>query len=403
MSELQLLSYGYLLFVVLIGGELLYSRFVRRDRHYSLGQGVANVGHGVVFQVFDGFTKALVFAPFLLVASLADPVLSLDSWWGWLLGFVLYDLSVYWRHRHHHEIGALWTVHGVHHAATDFNFAAALRQAIFGNVTGWPWQLPLALIMPVEMFVVLVVVDYVYQFVQHTRYVPKLGPIEWVFNTPSPHRVHHGTEAKYLDRNYGGMLIVWDRLFRTFQVEEEEPTYGLTIQLHHLDPVWGNFALVADLGRAAWAAPSWKDRLLVVFGSPVRVAPVHVRRVEPPRPDAAVPPGRFLYVLVTFASLPVLLGALAWVPSEALELRLAVGVLALAGAVAAAARLQQRAWASALDLARLVAALGLLPFAGEPLLVAGLLSVPVGMLCGLAAGSMDRVLQRKAAGALERS
>ena len=395
MSEIQLLSFGYVLFLLLIGGELVFSRLVRRDRHYSLGQGVANVGHGVVFQVFDGFTKALVFAPFLFVASLVDPLLPMDAWWGWLIGFGAYDLSVYWRHRHHHEIGALWTVHGVHHAATDFNFAAALRQALFGNITGWPWALPLALFMPVEMFVVLVVIDYVYQFVQHTRYVPKLGPVEWIFNTPSHHRVHHGTEAKYLDRNYGGMLIVWDRLFGTFQVEEEEPTYGLTTQLHHLDPVWGNFALVADLGRAARAASTWRERLRVVFGSPERVAPEHVRRVEPPRPDEEVSPDRYLYVLVTFAAIPVLLGALAWVPADAVALRLAIGLLALSGAVAAAARLQERTWATALDLARLVGALALAPFAVEPLLLAGLLLVPGSMLLGLGLGLLPRPTARR--------
>ena len=390
MSELQLLSLSYVLFIGLIVGELAYSRVVRRDQHYSLGQGVANVGHGIVFQVFDGFTKALVFAPFLLVASLVDPLLPMDAWWGWVIGFLGYDLSVYWRHRHHHELGVLWTVHGVHHAATDFNFAAALRQALFGNLTGWPWALPLALFMPVEMFVLLVVIDYVYQFVQHTRYVPKLGPIEWVFNTPSHHRVHHGTEAKYLDRNYGGMLIVWDRLFGTFQVEEEEPTYGLTTQLHHLCPVWGNFALVADLARAARAAPTWTERVRVLFGSPERVAPEHVVRTETSRPDEAVPTARFAYVLLTFSAIPVLLGALAWVPADAHAMRLAIGLIALSGAASAAARLQERSWAGALDLARVAASVALLPSAAEPLLLAGLLLVPASMLAGLAVGLVPR-------------
>merc|ERR1712185_263923 len=97
--------------------------------------------------------------------------------------------------------------------------------------------------MPLKMFVGLVVFDYLYQFVQHTQYVPKLGPIEWIFNTPSHHRVHHGRQELYVDKNYGGILIIWDRLFGTFQEEQEEADFGITMPPNSLNAVWGNFVL----------------------------------------------------------------------------------------------------------------------------------------------------------------
>lgn len=150
------------------------------------------------------------------------------SWAGWAVALLAWDFVFYWEHRLSHEVRVLWASHVNHHSSREFNLSTALRQ---------PWtafQLaimvaPLALVgVRPDLIVMAGALNLVYQFWIHTEAVDRLGPLEWVLNTPSHHRVHHGANARYLDRNYGGVLIVWDRLFGTFQAEDEEVVYGLT-------------------------------------------------------------------------------------------------------------------------------------------------------------------------------
>ncbi len=355
MTELQMLSVGYALFALAIGLELAWSK-LRGDGRYRLGQLVVNVGHGMLFQVFDGFTKALVLVPIVLVSAVAPVALPLDAVWAWILAFLAYDFLSYWRHRHHHEVAALWAIHGIHHAAQDFNLAAALRQAIFQNVVAWIWFLPLALFVPLEMFLGLVVLDYVYQFFQHTQYVGKLGPIEWIFNTPSHHRVHHGTQPQYIDKNYGGMLIVWDRLFGTFEEEGEAPVYGLTRQLDSLNPLWGNFALWRDLGVVMSQTPGVLPKLGVLLGSTERFeqryAELEGERSRPQHPTSTS--WRPVYVGLAFFSAVPVLAALAWIPPEAGGLRIALSLVVVLTALSTAALLEHRRHAWTFEGARVV-------------------------------------------------
>jgi sterol desaturase/sphingolipid hydroxylase (fatty acid hydroxylase superfamily) len=378
MTELQMLAMAYGAFLLLIGGELAVS-LIRRDGYYRLGEAVVNIGHGVVYQVWDSFTKVVVMVPFLWVASqITWSTLPYDAVWAWLLGLLAYDFLSYWAHRHHHEVHFLWAIHGTHHAAEDHNLASGLRQATFQNVFKWAWKVPLALVMPVEMFIGLIVFDYLYQFLQHTRYVPRLGPVEWVLNTPSHHRVHHGTEEKYLDKNYGGILIIWDRLFGTFQVEEEEPTYGLTKPLNTLNAVWGNLAIWGELAAATRRARGL-DKLALWFRGPAhleRLAPGGPEPLQTPR--AQVPVAVQAYVVVTALQVPPLLGWLlmggdAWstLTHVAFTTYLVLSV-ATAGAL-----LERRSWALPVEVARVVAgAVGFSVALGSPLpLVAGLITL----------------------------
>lgn len=391
MNEIQLLSVGYIVFMVLIGGEFALSRW-RGDGRYRLGEFVVNVGHGSVFQVADGFTKLLVLAPFLFLAQYALVELPIDTVWGWVVGLLAYDFASYWRHRHHHRVHALWAVHGVHHAAEDFNFAAALRQALFQNITGWIWLAPLALLMPLEMFVGLVVFDYLYQFVQHTQYVPKLGPIEWVFNTPSHHRVHHGRQAAYIDKNYGGILIIWDRLFGTFQEEYEQADFGITMSPNSLNPVWGNFILWSDLARASRQTPGIWNKLKLWLGPPEwtesLAGPVE-RRMPAPLENADIPEARLRYAAFAFMSGMPVLGALPWVMDESLAVRLVLGALALMATVAPGAVLEDRSWARGAEVLRvsggLVAMIALAFLGVTPIAPAALALSLLGTAVGLGA------------------
>jgi alkylglycerol monooxygenase len=388
MDELKALSVGYVLFVLLIIGEILYG-LLRKRPGYRIGELVVNVGHGMVFQTGDLFTKALVMLPFMWVSEHhALAALPMDSVGAWIVGLFAFDFCGYWRHRHHHEINFLWAVHGVHHAAEDFNFGAALRQALFGNVLGWAWTVPLALFIPLDMFVGIIVFDYLYQFVQHTRHVPKLGPVEWLMNTPSHHRVHHGTEAKYLDRNYGGIFIVWDRLFGTFQVEQEEPTYGLTKPLGTLNPVWGNLVLFASLAAACGRTKTVLAGLQVWLVGPGRtdeLAPGGTTRERKPLENHEIPLALALYATATFVSNTALLLALIWAPSDELLLRVALGGLVVLGAAVPAALIEQRKWARPVEGLRLaglaLVATSLSP--SLPTLTACCVAMAVAMLAGV--------------------
>jgi len=396
MNEIQMLSLGYVLFMVLIGGEALLS-WRKRDGRYRLGEFVVNIGHGAVFQVADGFTKFLVLGPFLLLAQLAPYTLPSNAVWGWLVGLVVYDFASYWQHRHHHRIHALWAIHGVHHAAEDYNFAAALRQALFQNVSGWIWKAPLALLLPLDMFVGIVVFDYLYQFVQHTRYVPKLGPIEWVFNTPSHHRVHHGRQEKYIDKNYGCIFIVWDRLFGTFQEEdpEMEPDYGITMPPNSLNPVWGNFILWQDLRAASARTEGTWNKVKLWLGPPEwtedLAGPIEHRVPEPMENDS-VPTGRFWYAAFAFVGAVPLLGALPWLPEDAWLARVALGALAVVSVVTPGGLLEAKPWARGAEAGRILfagALLAALATTAGPVVVGALVVVVLSTVAGLGASLLS--------------
>ncbi len=359
MTELEMLAVAYVFFILLIGVEIAISR-ARRDGGYRLGEMVVNIGHGVLYQIVDHFTAGLLVLPALLLSSVVTwPLLPMDAWWGWLLGVVLFDLSTYWLHRHHHEIHLLWAIHGTHHAAEDFNFAAALRQPALQRLFGWIWRLPLALIMPAEMIVGVVVFDFLYQFLQHTRYVPTLGPLELILNTPSHHRVHHGREAKYLDRNYGGILIIWDRLFGTFQAEEEEPTYGITRPIGSLNAAWGNLAMFVDLHRAARPLGT-RQKLRAWLSGPETLASLRPDLPPPPRgswSDEDAPRPIRAYVIATAPLAPPLLGWMLLSGGDwGLLVQVFVSLLLVLSVICAGGLLERRPWAVGVEAGRILLA-----------------------------------------------
>ena len=336
MDELTLLSSAYGAFFLLIAVEAGLS-YRRKLGYYRLGEATSNVAHGVAYQTLDVFTKGLVMVPYLAISRVAPLSLPLDAWWAWLLGLVAYDFCSYWSHRHHHEIGFLWAIHGVHHAAEDFNLAAALRQPLLQQLFKWAWTLPLALFMPVEMFVGIVVFDFLYQFVQHTRFVGKLGPLEWLMNTPSHHRVHHGTDPHYLDKNYGGIFILWDRLFGTFQAEKDEPTYGLTKPIGCLDPIWGNLHLYAELVKASKraATTSIARAIRLWFAGPGqldKLAPGGISQPHTPLADERLSLVSRLGLGLTLTIIVVsLTGLIIWGTEQSLSVQLGLSALVLVG------------------------------------------------------------------------
>ncbi len=167
-----------------------------------------------------------------------------------------------------HERNILWAAHSVHHQSEDYNLTTALRQTSTGFLLSWIFYLPMAVVgVPLLVFVSVAALNLLYQFWVHTRHVPKLGWFEWFFVTPSNHRAHHAQNALYMDRNYGGVFIIWDRLFGSFQEEDDnEPViFGVTTPLASWNPIWANVQLMRSCGRMRGAPKAPGDKLRIWF------------------------------------------------------------------------------------------------------------------------------------------
>jgi alkylglycerol monooxygenase len=208
---------------------------------------------------------------------------------GWITVFLLVDLGQYAVHRLSHRVSLLWACHAVHHSSGELNYAVAIRNSSFHGLFIWVFFLPGAVLgIPWEMVAYCYGINVLYQFLLHTRVPGKLGPWELVFNTPSHHRVHHGQDAKYLDRNFGGVLILWDRWFGTFQAEEEEPTYGPP--LGSWNAVWANFHGFEQIRSASRRAKGMRGVVGVMFGPPELLPQLE------PHPPHPVPRSTALWV-----------------------------------------------------------------------------------------------------------
>ncbi|GAA2746812.1 sterol desaturase family protein [Terrabacter aerolatus] len=225
-----------------------------RDTVTSLTMGLGSVGIGVVYRAL----QLVVYAALYAVTPLR---LDTSLWWVWVVIVLAEDLAYYWYHRAHHEVRILWASHVVHHSSQRYNFSTALRQTWtpFGGIPFWA---PLALLgVPVWAIFLQQSISLVYQFFLHTERVGRLWrPVELVMNTPSHHRVHHGMNNAYLDRNYGGILIVWDRLFRSFEAEGDRVVYGLTKQLRTHNPLVVATHEYASIWADVRTARTWRER-----------------------------------------------------------------------------------------------------------------------------------------------
>lgn len=260
--------YAIPFFFLLIALELVADRW-RGLSTYRLSDSLNSLSAGVLSQASGLLTKGFGLVFYLLAwEHIALFELSADAWWVWVFAFFLYDFCYYWAHRIGHERNVFWAAHVVHHQSEDYNLTTALRQTSTGFILGWIFFLPMALLgIPPLVLLTVGALNLLYQFWVHTRHVPKLGWLEWIFITPSNHRVHHAQNPIYMDRNYGGVFIIWDRLLGTFQEElDEEPVvFGVTTPLASWNPLWANLHFYAQLWRDALHASSWWDKLRIWF------------------------------------------------------------------------------------------------------------------------------------------
>ncbi len=278
------------LFFILIGIELGYTAY-KQLNYYRLNDSLANLSQGIGSQLVGIFIKTLTFFGYLYIYEHWRFYSFPNTIWTWLLLFLGVDFFYYWFHRMSHEVNALWASHIVHHQSEEYNLTVALRQSWFQAGFAWVFYLPLAFagFEPI-MFLTVSAFNTLYQFWIHTRAINRMGLFEWFLNTPSHHRVHHGSNPRYIDKNHAGTLIIWDRMFGTFQKEEEEVVYGITKPLASWNPVWANIHYWADLVETAGRSRGIKDKINV-FIKPPGWSPDYLGGMQHPReinPDAFV-------------------------------------------------------------------------------------------------------------------
>jgi len=305
-------------FLLLIGIEFLIGW--RRGRNtYRLADALNSIGLGVMSQIVGVFSVLLmvgIYAFFydhvaLWKFSPAEP-------WVWVAALVAYDFCYYWKHRFGHTVALMWAAHVVHHQSEDYNLSTALRQPGTGWVVDWAFYLPMAVLgFPPLVFGIVGLVQLLYQFWPHTQQIGTMGWFDRWFCSPSNHRVHHAVNDKYLDRNYGGIFMVWDRLFGTFQLEDADVpcVYGTRGPLRSWNPLWANLHNYADMARDSRQAGVWADKLRVWFKHPGwRPADVarrwpkpafdiaRVERFDPPMTDGAQWLAMLLFVMALNAT-----------------------------------------------------------------------------------------------------
>jgi sterol desaturase/sphingolipid hydroxylase (fatty acid hydroxylase superfamily) len=357
-------------FLLLIGVELVAAR-ARRRSVYRLKDALADLGCGVGQQVVLVFAGAALLAAYAWLYRHARLVeFAPASPWPWLVAFAFVDVAYYWWHRLSHEVNFLWAAHAVHHQSEDYNLAVALRQSILTSFTSLPFYLPMAFLgVPTMVYATSVAFSTLYQFWIHTELVGKLGPLERVLNTPSHHRVHHAVNPQYLDRNYGAILIVWDRLFGTFREERESPVYGTTKPLASFNPAWAQVQTWFEIAEKARALPRRRDRLRLWLSSPSvdplgRPPPTEPELRARARFDVPAAPALQIYALVQFAPVVaatfLMLLAQSTAPGGVLA---ASGVLVFWTLVSLGGLMDAQAWAWPVEVGRLAAVAGAIALA----------------------------------------
>lgn len=266
----QIIVFATPVFFLLIGIEYLVGRWRRRNT-YRLADAMSSIGLGMLSQVVGVGTKLFTLGIYVWVYEHAALLrLPDDAVWVWVAGLLLYDFLYYWYHRFGHEVALLWAAHAVHHQSEDYNLSTALRQTSSGWIVGWVFYLPMALLgFSPLVFAVVALIDLLYQYWVHTQQIGRLGWFDRWFCSPSNHRVHHAVNEVYIDKNYGGILIIWDRLFGTFQDELDEVpcVYGTKEPLRSWNPWTANTTVYVGLWRKMRAARGWRNKLAAWFAS----------------------------------------------------------------------------------------------------------------------------------------
>jgi len=269
-------------FVVSIIAEYALSKW-RRKNYVSSRFLIINLLIALLQQLTDLLNKGLFLFGFMYVQTHwsvqylfgipeIKPGNILPKAISYIAVIIIADFCQYWLHRFSHQVNIMWAGHITHHSNTEYNLSVAVRQSAIEGIYTWVFFLPLAFLgIPWQIFVAAYAVSLLWQFLVHTRFIHKMGILEKIMSTPSHHRVHHGVNKQYIDKNYGAFFIVWDKLFNTFEPEVEEVQYGISKPLSNENPVWTNVHYYVHIFKTLWQAKTLNQKLKVIFGSPAFV------------------------------------------------------------------------------------------------------------------------------------
>jgi len=346
MNPLRVIVLAMPIFLVMMVLEFAwgYRRQQQGTGHniYRLSDTLNSLSLGVLSQLGSVFTKLLTVGIYTAIHGCVALVAQPDFWGAWygvLLALVFYDFCYYWLHRGGHRVAVLWAAHVVHHQSQHYNLSTALRQTSSGALLGWVFYVPMAVAgVPPLIFGIVALIDLLYQFWVHTEQVGKLGWFDRVFCSPSNHRVHHAVNDDYLDKNYGGILVLWDRLFGTFREENAKCVYGTRSPLNSWDPLWANAEVYWALLQDAWRTRHWSDKARVFLKPPgwrpvdlaARFPKPEFKLAEVPRFDPPASRATQWFAAVQFVVLLAGVSAVLWFSDRAAPLTLALCSLALA-------------------------------------------------------------------------
>tara|TARA_B100000427_G_scaffold93021_1_gene76808 strand:- start:158 stop:1396 length:1239 start_codon:yes stop_codon:yes gene_type:complete len=266
-----LITYAIPFFMLLVGIEFVYG-LIKKENNYRINDALASMSLGLISRFIPLLGLGFQYVVYTYVAEEFNlSLLNSTETWVWVTAFFMYDLCYYWMHRLHHEIKVFWATHVVHHHGEEFNLSTAMRQTSTGFLWKWIFFLPMFLVgIPPNVFVTVAGINLIYQFWVHTEHIGKLGVLEYIFITPSNHRIHHAQNDDYLDANYGGVFIIWDRIFGTYIDERDDlkPVYGTVKPLKTFNPLWANIEVFYQMVLDSYHTKKWKDKIRVWFSPP---------------------------------------------------------------------------------------------------------------------------------------
>lgn len=269
MIQLNYLAFAIPAFFIFLYLEYLLAIYLKRTGVFKYESSISNLSIGIAERLLNLFISASFYGLFYWVYENYALFKIPNTWWVWILLILTTDLVWYWYHRLGHQVNFLWAAHIVHHQSEEFNLTVSARitvfQAVIRNIF---WcAIPLLGFHP-AMVITILVVHGAYSFFTHTQLIGKLGWLEHVFITPSLHGVHHASDEKYLDKNFGDVFVFWDKLFGTFQKEEEAPKYGLTHPVKSYSFLWQHFHYYLEIVEACRQTTGLKAKLAIIFGNP---------------------------------------------------------------------------------------------------------------------------------------
>lgn len=355
--------FGPILIDLLVGKLQKRSRYRANDLTTNLSLSMLSTLVGLAATVATVGIYVYLHKEFALFGLATDHMAT------WLLAFIVYDLLYYCAHRAHHRVALLWAAHVVHHSGEDMNFGLALRQSVFSELTVWIFLLPLAVLgIAPEVYLAVAAFQLVYQYSLHNTYIGNLGWLEKIFITPSQHRVHHGRNHQYIDKNYGNVLVIWDRLFGTYQRElpEYPVAYGLRDGVKSWNPLTVNFQYLGKLATKVRRSHGIGDKFRALVREPEWL-PAYLPSEQFKSGDEDVPSRVFRkynpvisritarYSLFQFLAIFAAFVALLWTVDELQPLHISIlaGFIAIT-AVVTGGIFEGRNWAWPVDFARIV-------------------------------------------------